>query len=774
MNYPIHEHLEQINTPDHRYTIHVGGTMDGTNTRDPVGYGNYHQAWENNIAVCLENIGDEPVENPWIIVNGKRDWRSLEAILAEILTDDMDEAEKARAIWEFARRHRYHFTPGDDEVKDTVKMLNVYGYTLCWDEAYTVSNLWQAAGLKIRRGIPHGHCTTEVFYDGAYHLLDSDEHLLILQRDNQTIASEAAIARDHDLMKRSHTYGILNQENRATSEAAASLFVHSGPHAGGRPRIGDHRMDLTLRPGEALVWEWAARDRYYRSKPPRWSNGRLCFTPRLDHTFARWATQTANLEPGPTGLVSSNPQATAALTYKIQSPYVIVGAGIEADTTTGTIVEYSLDKKTWTNAGPLSDPLILNDLGPEAKRPTYVLHLRLQGIGLSVNRLSITAELQMAPLSLPALEVGTNTVHYTDNTNGLRQIRLSHTWLERSDSLPPAAPSEPLSPRSGTQVAGTLIQFKWHPVDGAADYHFELSPQPDMRYCLSPVFEKLVSRTANQGTATWTVPEAGLLNPGQTYYWRVRARNTAGVWGPWSSVWNFIPQGPGAPLEVRLETDWENRRIQLHWIPNPWGQAPSTYEIYGSDERGFSAHREPYTLVAGTNLEPLAPSANLLQTTTATWCTVVDTDLTETTGNLPFFRVVAVDQHGVRSGPSDYAETPRPFVYSHPPQQIRAGQTSAYQLKTLASAGDLRSISDGPQRYISAFRDLDEPRFLLDEGPAWLELNETTGILQATPEAADISTHTVTIRVINGQGGTDVQGFDLEVVDEGIDLEVVK
>ena len=152
----------------------------------------------------MENTGKELVENPWVIVNGACNWRCVEAILEEILEEGMSEGEKARAIWEFARRHRYHATPADDEVKDTVKMLNVYGYTLCWDEAYTVSNLWQATGLKIRRGLPHGHCTTEVFFDGAYHLLDSDEHLLILERDNETIAGEEAISRDHDLAKRSH------------------------------------------------------------------------------------------------------------------------------------------------------------------------------------------------------------------------------------------------------------------------------------------------------------------------------------------------------------------------------------------------------------------------------------------------------------------------------------------------------------------------------------------------------------------------------------------
>lgn len=217
------EHIEHIDRADHTYSVEVGGTMDGSNTRDPVGYGPYQQFYENNVFVSMENTGQEVVQNPWLSVNGKSSWRNLDEILAGIIDDDMSDAQKARAIWEFARRHRYHNTSGDDEVKDTVKMLNVYGYTLCWDEAYTVSNLWQAAGLTIRRGVPHGHCTTEVFYDGAYHLLDSDEHLLYLLRDNETIASEEDLARDHDLVKRGHAYGILAPESRQTAERAPEL-----------------------------------------------------------------------------------------------------------------------------------------------------------------------------------------------------------------------------------------------------------------------------------------------------------------------------------------------------------------------------------------------------------------------------------------------------------------------------------------------------------------------------------------------------------------------
>ena len=283
----MHEHSESPQSSQHAYSIHVGGTADGTNTRDPIGYGNYQQHWENNLELSMENIGDEPVVRPRVHVDGQRRWHSLREIVDGLVDDTMSDAEKARALWEFARRHRYHSTTADDEVKDTVKMLNVYGYTLCWDEAYTVSNLWQEAGLPVRRGVPHGHCTTEVFFDGAFHLLDSDEHLLYLLRDNETIAGEEDLARDHDLVKRGHAYGILSGENRQRDESAAALFVHDGPRSGGRRPVGDHRMDCVLRPGEALVWQWQDRGKYhgFGNRPSRLCNGRWRFVPRLDSSF---------------------------------------------------------------------------------------------------------------------------------------------------------------------------------------------------------------------------------------------------------------------------------------------------------------------------------------------------------------------------------------------------------------------------------------------------------------------------------------------------------
>ncbi|MBT6145699.1 MAG: hypothetical protein HOH74_09730 [Gemmatimonadetes bacterium] len=672
------------------------------------------------------------------------------------------DADMARAIWDFARAHRYHSTTADDEVKDTVKMLNVYGYTLCWDEAYTVSNLWQAAGLKIRRGLPHGHCTTEVFYDGDWHLLDSDEHLLVLGRDNETIVGEAEISHDHDLLKRSHTYGVLSPEDRTREEGAASLFCHAGGRGGTRPKIGDHRMDLVLRPGEALRWGWDHRGRYhgYGDPPPRFCNGDLTWCPPLDGSFASWTEAAQSAKSDGECLTADS------VTWRLQAPYVMVGGRLHlALGDSPARVDLSRDAASWTAVADGASGTVVIDLDehfPHDTPATYRIYLRLAGQGYSLRHLQIELTLQMAPLSLPSLQVGDNTVSYTDDS-AHRKMEVTHTWRERHDLTAPDAP-EPESPDPDGVVAGSTPTLRWSDTCGVdGDYHIRLGTDVSLRRVLSPVFDKLVSRTPSRGRPQWTVPEAGLLNPQTLYYWQVRARNGAGLWGAWSRTTRCTIQAPGVPLEVRFSMDWATRQGTLSWQANPVGTAPTHYEIYGSDERGFSISRQAYTIVSGaSDAEGVrCMAANLLSETPQTEKTVVGSDLTD--GNRAFYRVVAIDAAGIRSGPSAYVEAPRPFVFTPLPAQIPSGATTTLPLETIASIGDLRAESDGPHRYRMAIRDGDNVTFVLDEGPEFVELDAVRGVLTLRPEPRHASTHTITVRVKNGQGGVDVVGFDVLV-----------
>ena len=94
----VKEQTESLIKNRQTYQITVGGTVDGVNTRDPIGYSAYGQGWENNQWVRMENVGSDPVINPWIQVNGQPSWRSTAEILAGILSPDMEEAEKFESI----------------------------------------------------------------------------------------------------------------------------------------------------------------------------------------------------------------------------------------------------------------------------------------------------------------------------------------------------------------------------------------------------------------------------------------------------------------------------------------------------------------------------------------------------------------------------------------------------------------------------------------------------------------------------------------------------
>src|SRR5205085_4283109 len=138
------------------------------------------------------------------------------------------------------------------------------------------------------------------------------------------------------------------------------------------------------------------------------------------------------------------------------------------------------------------------------------------GAGARLKRLGIVNDLQMAPLVLPAMSVGENTFLYTDESPGGRDVRITHDWVERSASRPPAAPAAPTFPPDGGEADGTDLVFRWLTAadpdgDRIADYHFELSDRPDMRWPLSTNFYKLISNTPDRGTSQYTLPHVGLL-----------------------------------------------------------------------------------------------------------------------------------------------------------------------------------------------------------------------------------------------------------------------
>ncbi|MBT4820645.1 MAG: hypothetical protein HON70_33360, partial [Lentisphaerae bacterium] len=573
-----------ITSTSEQYTVVMESAVDGVMTRDPIGYAAYDQGWQPNRFARLENVGDTDIVNPWLTVNGRRRWRSVDEMAAQAIGGYTTDRDKARAVWEFSRHHRFHACTWCNECNDAVKVFNVYGYTLCGNDAQILSDLWKAAGLTVRRGYPVGHCVAEVFYDGECHLLDGDEHCIYLRRDNRTIASEAEVVRDHDLIKRTHTYGILSADNPLRDQFSASLFGYEGERKGKWGGRSKHTMAYTLRPGESIEWRWDHIGKQYTAGtvPKKgekrrdghgdlqaWGsrayanlrNGRLRYAPDFSSPIARQGiADSANLHPE--GIVL-RPRATGMpchVTWRIANAYVVVGGtvairGSKAAEEDVFEISLSADGKQWerlwsaaATTGNINKDIRFDDRLSPGRKPQYAYFVRLtlqsnEDTGVSLSRVVFDTDVQMSALALPELEAGKNTINYEDESPGPRRVRVTHGWVERAAWRPPGVPA-PTEPADAAIVLGTRVRLAWHPPtdpdgDSIMDYHVQVAEHDDMRWVLSPNFDKLVSKTPSKGKAEWTVPATGLLNPGTPYYWRVRARDACGVWGVWSEPQRF-------------------------------------------------------------------------------------------------------------------------------------------------------------------------------------------------------------------------------------------
>ena len=759
-------HVEEITAGPHVYKVVQGGTMDGRNCRLPMGCGiaregAFLQTWESNRSVRMENVGETDVVNPWLS-NGRNDFRTVEEIVASAVSPGMTDAEEAFALWFQEIRYRHH-SPGDnDELGDPVKVFNVYGYNTCGNDSISLATLWRAAGLKAAPARALGHCISQAFYDGRWHFFDGDMHSVYLLRDNQTVAGEQDIVRDHDLVKRTHSQGILFPDTWWQPQGMPAMYFYVGEVTGERGGKGGTTMNMVLRPGEAIEWRWGQCDPVKHhgalhtmpTYPQAIYDGLWEYRPDFSQeTWRQGATTVENMAAGTDGLAAEQGKK-GAVVWTLRSPYVFVGGRLLAE---GTDARFfiSADGKAWE---PVKDNLdkFFSTVGPA--RYEYRLKCELEGAA-RLRRLAIANDVQMAPLAMPEMVVGENSFTYSDRSAGGRKVRITHEWVERSASKPPEAPAAPVYPPDGGEADGTDVVFQWALAkdpdgDAIGDYHFELSRRADMKYPLSMDFYKLISRTADtsavkskDGIVTsatvknqYTLALPGLLAPDQEYYWHVRAMDDKGVWGAWSKTWTFTPRGPAYPLDVTVDYDAAKGAGVLRWKANPAGRRPAKYRVYGSDEKGFTIADERFQSTVGITKTEMAAwdpwfPANFIAETTATELAVLGREVDVPAANKTYYRVVAVDERGKRSGPSDYATASRPIIYSRPVLAAKVGAEYRYQVCATRSLGDLTArMQRGNQ--VSGYFDIERAAFTLDKGPAWLKIDEASGVLSGTPDAA--------------------------------------
>ncbi len=427
-----------------------------------------------NLSLVIENTGATTVVNPRLTVRGRYDWSDKEAIVREALGRAKTDEEKAVALWEFARTQHQRMTPpGDLFISDPVVMFNVYGYGNCGCISPALATLAEAAGFKARVWELHGHTVSEVFFEGAWHMLDADTGRMFRDPDDNHILSVREI-QDRGLWR------VFKKHNRGYDS-----------HGYDKWRLSNHTMAVALRPGEKLVRTWRpsgkfynywAHDHYKPSSawwlpPTRYASGEIIFRPQLktealerDAVEHEFLIPRARGEDGPVLRVEpplpgvEKTRRRGHVIYHVQSPYVIVGGRFEAaffrgrhsgrDWITVAIKNaWTADREdaeegwvrvygaAWTSdVGELPTVVDFGHLFHTAERNRegiYEYDIRFEFAAsnpaehpVGMSDLVLTTEIQVAPLSIPALSPGKNTIRYWDETEGERKLRICHSWEE--------------------------------------------------------------------------------------------------------------------------------------------------------------------------------------------------------------------------------------------------------------------------------------------------------------------------------------------------------
>jgi hypothetical protein len=216
--------------------------------------------------------------------------------------------------------------------------------------------------------------------------------------------------------------------------------------------------------------------------------------------------------------------------------------------------------------------------------------------------------------------------------------------------------------------------------------------------------------------------------------------DSKGLWGPWSVTFSFTARGAAYPRDVTVEWDEAKGVGTLKWKASPAGRRPAKYRVYGSDEKGFTVMDQIRQLDLGISAKtemaawnPWAPP-NFIAETAETRLAVLGPGA-NSAANKTYYRVVAVDERGKRSGPSDYAVAPRPVIYTRPPVTAKVGEEYRYEVRAIRSLGDLSARMRGEDQ-AGGYYDIEKPRFALARGPAWLKIDGATGVLSGIPDVA--------------------------------------
>ncbi|HKW97613.1 MAG TPA: hypothetical protein VJN43_07750 [Bryobacteraceae bacterium] len=418
------------------------------------------------------------VYSPRVLVKGQIDSSTLKTLADGIYRQAhaVTPREKAEAIWRFFLTDGRFVKPGfwyhiagwayeepSGEVLDPVKLLNSYGFGLCYHIAPLLEAVYDAGGFEDARvWFLTGHTVTEVFYDGAYHYFDSDmlgynsigngdprrspvASVHQIEQDGNIILSKLKGPRDVDARLVDAPWYPADVREGAM-DGLAELFTTTQDNRlfPFKRYAPGHSMAFTLRPGERLI-------QYFRPEQPglfylpykRAETGweefpqevaeyqiKTADGPRSQKDARHWSTGRIEYTPDLSDPAAYESQSRGESVLRVESPYVIIDSqvslqvdppseaqGIEIATSTDGGKAWAEARRSsgarhgqWISAPRIEAHTEHGTLTAVSGHYSYLVRIKTGNARL--NRMTITTYFQMNPRTLPALAAGTNQMVY--------------------------------------------------------------------------------------------------------------------------------------------------------------------------------------------------------------------------------------------------------------------------------------------------------------------------------------------------------------------------
>jgi hypothetical protein len=451
-------------------------------------------------AICL----NAQVYSPLVTVAGQPDTTDLKAMTRQIYRQAhaQTDREKAEAIWRFYLTDGRFVKPGmfyhiagwayeepGGEVLDPIKLLNSYGFGLCYQVAPLLEATWDAGGFRDSRvWFLTGHTVAEVLYDGAYHYFDSDmmgynpvgsgpvklrpvASVHQIEQDGNIILKNVTAPRQVD--PNAVDYPWYPADVRADAiPGLAELFTTTNDNYvyPFKRYARGHEISFVLRPGERMIryFHPESMDVFYlpyQYDGSRWTefadrfkqfNLRTANGPRSEKDVRTWSTGRIEYRPPADALAAwaKSSQDSAALVLSMPCPYVIIDAAFDMAIDLNSpqdslLAETSVDGGlSWvgsaSQAGPFHGPWHIRparltqtehgQLNAVAGTYGYLLRLSFHGSGNArsvVHDPLLATVFEVNPRTLPALAPGHNALEYRAAPDVRTELPVRITQIDR-------------------------------------------------------------------------------------------------------------------------------------------------------------------------------------------------------------------------------------------------------------------------------------------------------------------------------------------------------